>query len=168
MQSFSRFCYQFSLKVESKYKNKKKCYFKRKNHHYTIKFFIVYRFQRSPTPLMGIWICTTSERRKKWAFCKFHSRGNKALDHSNCSSYSILLWNNLIIFFLFDIWKVSNYVNDVVLVKLKHVSYLFLVFTVAFEQLDACWNWTISVVSALEDVYFRKVSIFERVSKKWL
>ena len=107
-------------------------------------------------------------RIKRWAFCKFHSRGNEVLDHSNCSSYSILFWNNLIIFFLFDIWKVSNYVNDVVLVKLKHVSYLFLVFTVAFEQLDACWNWTISVVSDLEDVYFRKVSIFERVSKKWL
>ena len=33
----------------------------------------------------------------------------------------------------------------VFIVKLEHISHLFLVFTVDFEQLDACWNWTINV-----------------------
>ena len=62
---------------------------------------------------MGIWIYPT-------AFCKFHSR--EVLDHSNYSSYSIFvifyIWNNLIIFFLFDIWEVSNFVSDIILVSL--------------------------------------------------
>ena len=31
------------------------------------------------------------------------------------------------------------------IVKSEHISHLFLVFTVDFEQLDACWNWTIIV-----------------------
>ena len=79
-----------------------------KKNHYTIKIFTVYKFQRSPAPLMGIWICTTAERMKRWAFRKFHS--GEALDRSNCSSYSVLFWNNLTIFFLFDtVWKVSKY-----------------------------------------------------------
>ena len=30
-------------------------------------------------------------------------------------------------------------------VKLEHISYLFLLFTADFEQLDPCWNWTINV-----------------------
>ena len=42
----------------------------------------------------------------------------KELDHSNCSGYSMLFWNNLIIFFLNDIWEVSNYVNESALVSL--------------------------------------------------
>ena len=29
---------------------------------------------------------------------------------------------------------------SVVIVKLEHISHLFLVFTVNFEQIDACWN----------------------------
>ena len=33
----------------------------------------------------------------------------------------------------------------VFIVKLKHSSHLFLVFTVDFEQLEACWNWTINL-----------------------
>ena len=33
----------------------------------------------------------------------------------------------------------------VFIVKLEHISQLFLVFTVNFEQLDACWNWIIHV-----------------------
>ena len=34
---------------------------------------------------------------------------------------------------------------DVFIVKSEDISRLFLVFTVDFEQLDACWNWTINV-----------------------
>lgn len=37
----------------------------------------------------------------------------KGLDHSNS-----MFWNNLIIFFLNDIWEVWNYVNDDALVSL--------------------------------------------------
>ena len=66
----------------------------------------------------------------------------EALNDINCSSYSILFWNNLIIFFLIDIWEVSNHVNDVILgvfiVRFEHISHLFLVFAVDFEKLDAC------------------------------
>ena len=57
----------------------------------------------------------------------------------------MLFWNNLITFFLFDIWEVSNYVSGVFTVKLEYISHLFLLFTVDFEQLDACWNWIINV-----------------------
>ena len=42
----------------------------------------------------------------------------EALGHSNCSSYSTLFWNNLIISFNFDILEDSNYVNDNILVSL--------------------------------------------------
>ena len=31
------------------------------------------------------------------------------------------------------------------IVKLEHISHLFLLFTADFEQLDPCWNWTINV-----------------------
>ena len=52
-----------------------KCYFEwKKNHHYTIRIFIVYKFERSPAFLMGIWICTASNRIKRWTFCKFNSK----------------------------------------------------------------------------------------------
>ena len=33
----------------------------------------------------------------------------------------------------------------VVIVKLEHISHLFLLFTVTFEQLDASWKWIINV-----------------------
>ena len=33
----------------------------------------------------------------------------------------------------------------VFIVNLEHISHLFLVFSVNFEQLVACWNWTINV-----------------------
>ena len=34
----------------------------------------------------------------------------------------------------------------VFIVSLEHISHLFLVFTVNFEQLVAAWNWTINVL----------------------
>ena len=33
----------------------------------------------------------------------------------------------------------------VVIVKLEHISHLFVAFTVNFEQLDACWNWIVNL-----------------------
>ena len=45
----------------------------KKNQHYTIttKIFIAYKFERSPAPFMGISICTTSDKIKWRAVCKF-------------------------------------------------------------------------------------------------
>ena len=34
----------------------------------------------------------------------------------------------------------------IVIVKLEDISHFFLVFTVSFEQLDACWNWIINAL----------------------
>ena len=34
---------------------------------------------------------------------------------------------------------------DVFIVNLEHISHLFSGFNVNFEQLVACWNWTINV-----------------------
>ena len=70
----------------------------------------------------------------------------------------------------------------VFIVKLGHISYLFLLFTADFEQLDSCWNWTINVemqlklfktdtcrtksrLSALEGVHFREG--FQEMRLKW-
>ena len=36
---------------------------------------MVYKFERRPTPLMGIRTFTTSDRIKQWNFCKFHLSG---------------------------------------------------------------------------------------------
>ena len=38
--------------------------------------FVVYKFERSAAPLMGSWICTTSDRTERWTFRKFYSRGS--------------------------------------------------------------------------------------------
>ena len=69
----------------------------------------------------------------------------------------------------------------VVIAKLEYIPHLFLIFTVKFEQLDACWNWIINVDCsenclkrtakgprqdmALEGVHFREG--FQEMSLKW-
>ena len=69
----------------------------------------------------------------------------------------------------------------VVIVKLEQISHLFLVFTVKFEQLDACWSWIINVhcsenclkwtlkgqdrLSTLEGVHFGEG--VQEMSLKW-
>ena len=127
-----------------KIKCEKKLLWTKKNHHHTIKIFILYKFQRSPAPLMGTWICTTSDKIKRWAFGKF-LHGERLVivivlvflycfetifpSFSYFGSFKLCRWHRFGVF----------------IVKLEHISHLFLVFTVDFEQLDTCWNWTINV-----------------------
>ena len=43
---------------------------KKKNIAIPLKF-VVYKLERSAAPLMGNWISTTSDRIKRWTFCKY-------------------------------------------------------------------------------------------------
>ena len=60
--------------------------------------FVVYKFERSAAPLMGIWICIISDKINRWTFSKFYSRGSASSSNSSLLNY----------FFIFNIWEVSN------------------------------------------------------------
>ena len=54
--------------------------------------FVVYKFERSAAPLMGIWISNTSDRIRRWTFCKYSRDSTWSW---TCSSCFLLFWSNL-------------------------------------------------------------------------
>ena len=113
---------------------------RKKNHHYTVKVFIVFKFQGSPAPLMGIWICAPSDRIKSRAFWQISFKGKH-----------LVIVIALVIQYYFEttvaiVLKLCQWrCFSVFIVKLEYISHLFLVFIVDFEQLCICRNWTINV-----------------------
>ena len=76
----------------------------KKSQHSTIKtckIDKIYKIERSASPLMGIWICTTSDRtqQRDELFANFIQEA--VLDSSACSSHSLLFRSNLFNYFSF-------------------------------------------------------------------
>ena len=49
-------------------------------------------------------------------------------------------------------------------VKLEHISDFFLMFTAGYEQLDACWNWSINLQIAMKTVKIGHLQDLNKVS----
>ena len=70
-----------------------------------LKFLLLTNFKEAHT-FDGKWICTTSDRKNRWIFGNFIQGAE--FDHSNCSSSSILIWNNLFNYFLY-LWYLGSF-----------------------------------------------------------
>ena len=80
----------------------------KKNHHYINKIFIVYKPERSPAAFMGIWTCTTSDKIKQWTFLQISFKVQLLITILVLVILYCFEATCLIMFFIFDIWEVSN------------------------------------------------------------
>ena len=115
----------------------------KKNLHCTIKIFI-FTISKKPRTLDGNLDMHYIWHNKVVSFLQILFKGKHLITvivlvilycFETTSSFSSSL-----IFEKFQIMSVMSF--GVFIVKLEHISHLFLVFTVDFEQLGACWNWT--------------------------